>query len=165
MLDVTDDVLRLFTLDAIADQRSSQDRIFTQVFEGAAITRFAGDVHAAAKRHVVALRAEFAPNKSAVFTGCLWVPARRRAQVGRQCGRITAILGAAANAVGSITHLNDRDSEARHAEHESGAAVAEIGIRPRLAPSGHTVAMKEVDFLVKREFFKDQLRALIGRKA
>ena len=49
----------LLALHQIADERAGEDRIFAQIFKGAAVARFARDVRAAAERHVVALRAQF----------------------------------------------------------------------------------------------------------
>ena len=81
VLDVADDVLRLLALDAVAHHRAGQHRILAHVLKGAPVARLARQVHAAAQRHVVALRAQLAANQRPVVACRLRVPACGRAQV------------------------------------------------------------------------------------
>ncbi len=48
MFNIADDVLSLLAFDSVADQCSGEDWVFAHVFEGSAVARIAGDVHAAA---------------------------------------------------------------------------------------------------------------------
>ncbi len=84
MFDVAHDLLILDAPHELAHHLPGQDGVFAVVLEIAAVTRLAGDVHAAADRHVVALVAEFAPNHGAVETSGLGVPTGRQAEGGRQ---------------------------------------------------------------------------------
>jgi hypothetical protein len=94
VLDVADDVLGLFALDAVADQRAGENGVFALVFEGASVARLAGEVGAAAEGHVVALGAQFAANERAVVAGGFGVPTGGCAEVGGQRGGVAAIHGA-----------------------------------------------------------------------
>src|SRR6185437_13256984 len=65
VLDVPNHVLRLRALDELGDEFAGENRIFAQVFERSAVARLAGDIHAAAQGHVVALRAQFGTDQRA----------------------------------------------------------------------------------------------------
>src|SRR5580658_11179324 len=47
VLNISEDVLRLHSLEQVAAKRSRQDRVFPEILEGAAIAWFARQVHAA----------------------------------------------------------------------------------------------------------------------
>jgi hypothetical protein len=114
--------------------------------------------------HVVALGAEFAADESAVLASGLRVPAGRGGQIRGKRGGIAAVFSAAANAVGSIAHLNHGNSEPCDTEDESGASVAEIVVGARLAHPAHAVAAKQIDLLVEGQFFQDEIGTDIGGK-
>ena len=59
-----------------------------------------------------------------------------------------------------------RNAEARNAEHKTGAAVAEFGLRILhvARPTRHAHAVKQIDFFVERHFFQHHGGALVGRK-
>ena len=84
VLNVADHVLRLFALDAVANQCSGQYGIFPHVFEGAAVAWFAGYVCAATERHVVALGPKLAADQCSIFASGLRIPTRGGAHVGRK---------------------------------------------------------------------------------
>ena len=164
MLDVAEHVLRLFALDAIADEGAGENWVFTLIFEGAAIARFPRDVRAAAKRHVETLRAEFAADQSAVFASGLRVPTGCGCQIRRKRGGVTAVFTAVANAVGRVAHLNHRNSEARDTKDVAGTAIAESVAGAGLGHTTHAVAVQQIDLLVESHFFENEIGAGIGRK-
>src|SRR5579884_730561 len=127
VFDVADHVLRLLALDAIAHESAGKNGILAHVLERPSVARLAREVHAAAERHVVALIAKFASDQRAVFTGGLRVPARSRSNIRRQRCGIASIGRAATNAVRSVAHLNDGNSEALDTENKSRAAVPKMG--------------------------------------
>src|SRR5689334_13781860 len=164
MLDVADDVLALLALDAIADHDSGEDGILAHVLEGPAIAGFAGDVNAAAEGHVVALGAKFAADERAVFAGGMRVPTGSSGYIGGQSNGETSVFGAAADAIGGVAHLDHGNAEARNADDETGAAVAEIPDGAGLAgPARHAVAVKQFDFFVEGHLLEDHVGALVGR--
>ncbi len=165
VLDIADDMLGLLTFDPVAYQRAGQQRIFALVLKGSAIARLASQVDAAAERHVVALGAQLAANQCAIVTGRFRIPTGRRGYVGRQRGGVTPVLGTHPNPVGGVAHLDLGNAQARDAEHETGALVAEIGPGHRAAPARHALAVHEEDFLVQRHFLEHQVGAVVGREA
>ena len=126
VLDVADHVGGLRALDEPGHQRAGEDRIFAEVFKGAAVARLAGEVHAAAERHVESLRAEFATDERAVFVGRFGVPACGCRDVGRERGGIAAVHAAGAHAVGRVAHVDTGNAEARNADGIADAAVRRL---------------------------------------
>ena len=99
MLDVANDVLRLFALHQIANHCSGQQRIFSGVLEGPPVPRFARQIDAPAQTHIEALRSQLSTDERAVLAGTLRVPARSGRQIRRERGRIAAIRPAVRAAV------------------------------------------------------------------
>src|SRR5664280_3578023 len=91
VFDIAEHMLCLFATNSVANQRSGEDRVFSHVFEGAAVARFAGQVYATAKSHVVALGAKLPANQRTVFTRSLRIPARGGSNIRWQCRGITAV--------------------------------------------------------------------------
>ncbi len=102
VLDVADDVLVLGTFDDLSDNFSGEDGVFAHVLEGAAIAGFAGDVHSAAQRHVVALRAQFAADKRSVLMRGFEIPTCRAGHAGGERRGIAPILATHSDSVGGI---------------------------------------------------------------
>ena len=165
MLDVADDVLRLQALHDRSDHLSGQNGIFAEIFEGAAVARFAGEVDAAAERHVVALSAQFAADQRSVFVAGFEIPTRGAGHIRGQRGGVAAILAAAANAVGGVRHLDGGNAEARNAGRISGAAVGLYGQRAHRTQAPHASAVQQSDLLVERHLLDDQRGALVRREA
>ena len=90
MFDVADDALGLQAFHELAIEGARQNRIFPVVFKIAAVAWIASDIHASAKRHVVTLIAQLAPDERAVIIGSLQVPRGRVGETGRQGRRIAA---------------------------------------------------------------------------
>src|SRR2546430_16690524 len=88
--------------------------------------------------------------------GCLHVPACRRGNVGRQGRRVAAVLTAAAHAVRSVAHLDDRDSQPLDPEHKTRTTVAKVWVCVRYGsrPSGHAVSVERSDLLIQGHFFE-----------
>src|SRR5579864_3881460 len=74
VLDVAEHMLRLLASYDRCHHLSGKYRIFAHVFKGAAVARLAGKVDAATERHVVALRAQLAPDQSSIFESALQIP-------------------------------------------------------------------------------------------
>ena len=165
VLDITDDMLGLLTFDPVAHQRTGQQWIFALVLKGSAIPRFAGQVDAAAERHVVALGAQLAANQGTIVAGRFRIPTGRRGYVGREGGGVTPILGAHPDPISGVAHLDLGNTQARDAEHETGALIAEIGPGHRAAPARHTLAVHEEDFLVQRHLLEHQVGAVVRGEA
>src|SRR5580693_10570320 len=106
MLDVADDVLGLQALHHVSNHFAGEDWILTQVFEGAAIARLAGQIHASTQRHVEALRPQLAPDQSSVFVGRIQIPTRRAGEIAGQSGRVTTVLTTASYTVPGVRHLD-----------------------------------------------------------
>src|ERR1035441_5590107 len=98
MLYVADDMRRLRSLNELRHQRSSQHWILAQILKCAPVAWFAGDVNAAAERHIEALRTEFAPNESAILKRRIGIPACRRRYIGGQCRGIAPVHSAGPHA-------------------------------------------------------------------
>ena len=165
MLYIPDDLLGLLALHAVPHESACQDGIFAHVFEGPAVARFTSEVYAAAESHVVTLRAQFPADERAVFAGGNRIPTRGGTQVRRQSRGVAAVFGAASHAISGVAHLNNGNTEPAYSKHKTGAAVAQISGGPRLAPSGHAVAMQEINFFIQSHFLDDKVRALVRRKA
>ena len=94
MLDVVHDVLREDTFFEMTGHGAGENGVFAEIFVVAAIARLARGVNAAAKRHVVTLRPQFAPDQRAIFICGIRVPACSRRQIAWQSGRVTTIFSA-----------------------------------------------------------------------
>jgi hypothetical protein len=147
-----------------ADEFSGEDRIFAEIFKGASVARFAGEVNASAERHIETLRAQFAADERSVFVGGVEIPAGCRAQVRGQCGRVAAVLAAAAHAIGGVGHLNGGDAQSRNGGDIPGAAVRLNDERAERAQSGHARAVEHGNLLVDRHLFDHHGGAVVGRK-
>src|ERR1700688_2321896 len=124
VLDVPDDMLRLFALDAIAHQGSRENRIFSQVFERPSVAWLSRNIRSPAQSHVVTLRAQFPPDQRAIFACRFRIPARRGSNWRWQRRRISPVVRAAAHSISSVADLNNRNSQPLHTEHKSSAAIA-----------------------------------------
>ena len=79
---------------------AGEDRVLAMVLKIASVAEFPGQVDAAGKAHVVALRALLPANQRSILAGGLRVPARCRCQVRGQRGGITAVHCAEAHSIG-----------------------------------------------------------------
>ena len=75
MLEVADDMLRLFALHEIANHGPREQRIFSGVLEVPPVPRFARQVYTPTQRHIEALRSQLSTDERAVFAGTPRVPA------------------------------------------------------------------------------------------
>ena len=164
MLDVADDVLGLGALNEPRHQVSGQDGVLAEVLEGAPIARFAGDVHAAAEGHVVALRAQFRADQLAVFVGGVRIPACRRGLVGGQRRGVAPVHAARPHAVGRVAHVDARNPQPRHAHHVAHAAVRRGILRRYRLIGGHALAVQQRDLLLERHLLHHQVGALVRRQ-
>src|ERR1700679_4022588 len=120
-------MLSLLAFDSVTNQRPGQQRVFALVFEGSSVTWLAGQVHPAAKGHVVALGAQFPSDQRTVFARGVRIPACSRGDVCRQRRRVAAVLGAHPDPVGRVAHLYLRNTQARYSEDEASSLVPEKG--------------------------------------
>src|SRR5206468_11108298 len=125
------------------DQRPGQHRVFSEVFESAAVARFAGEIGAAAERHVVALGAQFAADEGAVFVGRVNIPTGCGGHVGGQRSGVAAVHAAGAHAVGGITHVDAGNAEPRNADGVADAAVGGSVLRSNGLIGGHADTMQQ----------------------
>src|SRR5699024_11637425 len=65
-----------------------------------------------------------------------------------------------ADAIGSVTHLDKRNTQTWNGQHKAGAPVAQVRVRARRSPTGHPVAMQQVDLLVERKLLQHHVGAL-----
>ena len=100
VLQVADYVLRLHSLDEVADQRACQKRVFALILKRTAVARLARQVDASAERHAVALLAQLAADQCAIFKGSLRIPCGSSRQVVGQRGGIASGGSAARDTVG-----------------------------------------------------------------
>ena len=165
MLDVADYVLRLGAFDEFGDQGSGQDGVFAEILEGAAIAGFAGQVDAAAERHVVALGAQFGADQLAVFVGGIGIPAGGGRHVGGQGCGVAPVGAAGAHAVSCVAHVDAGNAQAGNADLVADAAIGGHVLCSERIVGGHADAMQRGDLLVERHLFNDQVGAFVGRKA
>ena len=165
MLDVADDMLSLQTFHDRRNQLSSQYGIFAQIFEGAAIAGFAGEIGAPAERHVVALGAQFTSNQSSVFVSGIEIPARGRGHVRGQRRRVASILATAPNSIRGVRDLKGGNAQAGNANHVSRAAIGLPGQRTHRTQSGHSRSVEQRDLFLQRHFFDYHRCALVWREA
>ena len=164
MLDVADDALRLHASDDGCDHLAGQDRIFAHVFEGAAAARLAGEVDAAAQRHVVALVAQFAADEGAIVEAGIEVPACGLRDVSGQRGRVAAVLAALAHTVSGVRHLDIGNAQAGNTDYIAGSAVGTNRHRTDEAEILHASAVQQGDFLVEGHLLHHHRGALVRGK-
>src|SRR6266851_7437389 len=150
MLDIAEHVLRLLAFHPVTHQRAGKNRVFAHIFKRSSVARLSRDIYAAAERNVVALSAQLTSNQLAVFASRMNIPAGRRTDIRRQRRRIPPIVTAVPHSIRGIAHLNDRNAQPRNAQHKTGPAIAQISVRPWLAPPWHAIAMDQIDLLIER---------------
>ena len=99
VLDVANHVPGFFGLHHGGDQFAGQNRVLAEVFEGAAVTRFARQIHASTQRHVVALGPQLPRNQGPILIRSIQVPTRGAGQIVRKGGGITAVFAAISHSV------------------------------------------------------------------
>ena len=133
------------------------------ILKGPAIAGFAGQIHAPAERHVIALCAQFTPDQRSILEAALRSQLAAPANTGGQRGGVAAILATHADAVGCIGNLKRGNAEPRDAY---GVSCAAVGIDREWAHRTkvlHPGPVQQRDFLVQRHLFHHHAGALIGR--
>ena len=121
VLDRGDHVDRLNPGDRRAGKRACEPRILAQVFEGAAVARFANEVHAARQEHIETLCSRLAADHRAALLQQRGIPGRGERHAGRQCGRaVLAQPHDVRHAERGVRFRERRNAETRDARHVAG---------------------------------------------
>lgn len=75
--DVTDDVLVLLAFHLARNESAGKNRIFTLIFECAAIARLASQVDTTSQGHIEALGSKFTPDERPIFIRYVRIPTCR----------------------------------------------------------------------------------------
>ena len=161
VFDVADDVLRLNSGDQPGHYGPCQHGVFAQILKRPPVARFARNIHAAAERHIVALRPQLTPDERTIFKCCRGIPACRQRHIGGQGCRIAPVLRAASHAVSRVAHIERRNPQPRNPNPVAPATVRQGGHGSKRIEHRHPISMQELDLLVQRHFFHHQIGALV----
>jgi hypothetical protein len=150
-------------LNEVANQRSGQDGVFAKVLEGAPVARLAGEVHAAAEGHVVALRAQFAcrsARRSRRLHSGSQLAAAPRSRAGQSSSGHWRRWSALRRLRRSYRCRECRAAARRPHSRRRGWRACSPTVRG--SSVGMPTPCSSGDLLVERHLFDDQVGALVG---